>query len=88
MEKSIHESAIWIPRCGVNNETCGFVDDNEILVFMENIEGDILRNNRGGLGFWKVDRDAVPIVDRGFGLCLGSINDNVPLLEENLYTGA
>ena len=88
VEKGIHESAVGIPRRGVNHEACGFVDDDEILIFVEDIEGNVLRNNLGGLGLWKADRDVVTRVDGGFGLCLSSVDHNVPLLEESLDAGA
>lgn len=88
VKKSIHESAVGIPRRGVNHQTCWFVNDDEILILVEDIEGNILRNDLGGLRLWKADCDLVTRVDGSFRLCFRSVDHNVPLLEESLDAGA
>jgi hypothetical protein len=51
-QKRIDQSAIGRPRRRMDNHACGFVHDNDIIIFIDNLNWDILCDslNLGGLG--------------------------------------
>lgn len=51
VEEGVDEGAIRIAGGGVDDDAVGFVDDEEIIVFEEDIEGDVLGDVLGeGIG--------------------------------------
>ena len=54
---------------------------------MEDLEGNVLRNDFWGFRLWKGYGYGVASVDLSLRSSLGTIDQNVPLLEESLYAG-
>jgi hypothetical protein len=44
---------------GGGEQACGFVDDEEVVVFVEDVEGGVLDGGSGGTGMEVGDRDGV-----------------------------
>lgn len=53
VEEGIDESAVWISWGRVNDHSVLFVDDNEVFIFVEHLERDILRGCFERDGFWQ-----------------------------------
>ena len=45
VQKGVHKSSVRISRCGMNHESGWLVNDNQVLVLMEDLEGNVLRND-------------------------------------------
>ncbi len=52
--------------CGMDDETGGFIDDNEFLVFVEDIEGNGLGAQIQGFGGRNFHLDAIARLDVSF----------------------
>lgn len=88
VEEGVDEGAVWIPRGGVHDHAVGFVDDDDVGVLEEDVEGDVL----GGGDVW----DGLGNYDRysssGFYAVAGfgglAVDEDVLLTDEDLDTGA
>lgn len=59
IDECIDERSIGRPRGGVSDEAGGFIDDDEVAIFVENIEGDILGLGGSVLWRWQGEDDLV-----------------------------
>ena len=56
VEESVDQRPIEIARSRVDNKASWFVDNEQMIIFEDNIEGDVLRCGRSGCGFGDPDR--------------------------------
>lgn len=73
MEEGINEGAIGISGCWMDHHAVGFVDHDDIGVFINDREWEILRDHIKGLGLWDFNRDLVACLECYFGFHLRSI---------------
>lgn len=66
MQQCVDQSAGRIAGAGVDDEAAGFVDDDQVFVFVENVEGDIFRGGQLGsrAGGAELKRDDFPAVQQ------------------------
>ena len=84
MEQGVHQSAVWISRCRVNDHPMFFMEDNEVLVLVNDIERDLLRGCDVRNGLRNDDGNAVSGMDGVSGLCRILVEKNVLFANENL----
>ena len=51
MEEGVDQGAVGIPGCWMDYDSVFFVENEEVLVFEENFQGDVLGGGLGGDGF-------------------------------------
>jgi hypothetical protein len=94
VEESVDEGAVVAgvvgdAGAGVDHHACGLVDDGEVLVFVEDLEGDVLGE---GVEGWRVrgtfDFDGLAAVELLFGLGGRAGDADLAVLDEELDTGA
>ena len=59
MEQGVDESAVRVSGCGMNDHARGFVEHDEIVVFKQDIEWDVLRGGIERHGFGNRDGDQI-----------------------------
>ena len=85
MQKSIHESAVVIADGGMHDHAVLFIDDDDVLIFKQHLQGDCLRRGFCGDGLRNGDADAVTEFHRIAGLRGLVIAKNEMLTDEFLY---
>ena len=74
---------------GVNHHAGGLVDDGEVLVFVEDVEGDVLGDGVKGCGLGGAfDLDGFATVEFLFGLGRVAVDADLAGFDEELDTGA
>lgn len=84
VEEGVDEGAIWISGGRVDDEADRLVDDDVLVVFVDDIKGDVLREDLGALGLWNADRDEIPFGDRLLGPGGGVVEEDVLRFEKRL----
>ena len=64
-----------MPRGGMHHETPGLVDDDDVVVFIGDIERDIFARGLGGNGLRHVDCDRIAAFDMISGVADGGVLD-------------
>lgn len=88
MEKGVDEGAIGIACGGVNHHAVRFVEDDEVFVFVQDVERDVLRNEFEGDGFGDGDADEVTRVEGLFGFGGALVDEDVAFFDEGLQARA
>ena len=84
--KGVHKRTVPITVAGVDNHTCVFVDQQKVFVLVENLDGDILRNERCfSLGIGHHDRDALQRLHFITRLDGFAVNEYVATIGSSLY---
>lgn len=80
VQQGIDQSARPVARCGVHNEARRFVQANEVLVLVDDVEGDFLRLRGGVRGFGRrfLRVHFIARTDGMRGLGRGAIDRNEP----------
>ena len=84
MQKSIHERAIVIADGGMHDHAVLFIDDDDVLIFKQYLQGDCLRRGLSGDGLGNSDADAVTEFHGIARLCRLVIAKNEMLTNEFL----
>jgi hypothetical protein len=87
MPKSIDECAAEVARTGVDNKSARFVDDNDVLVFKQDRNGNIFGKNFSRFRFGSIDRNDVSFGESMSRFHLRSINEDSPILDPLLQGG-
>jgi hypothetical protein len=73
----------------VNHHACGFVDDGEVFVFVENVEGDVLGDGVERFGLrGAYDLDGFAAVEFLLGLGWVAVDADLTSFDEELDAGA
>ena len=88
VEEGVDESAIGIAGGRVHDHADRFVDDEEVVVFVDDVEGQILRDEFGRFGLRQIHADPVTHGDHRLGPGGLSVEEDVAGLEEGLDAGA
>ncbi len=88
VEEGVDEGARAVSGSGVDDEPGGFVDDDDVFVFMEDIEWDIFWLGVVWLGLWDFNGDDVALIDGGFGFGDLAVDEDVTRFEQGLDAGA
>ena len=87
MEERVYESAIGIAGGGMHDQTRRLVDDEKVVVLVENLERDLLRDHGGLSWSGQIDRNEVPLRNGGLGPRGRVIEKDVTRLQERLDAG-
>ena len=83
-EESVDEGAVGVTGGGVDDEADGFVDDEEFVVLVDDVEGDVLGEDFGGVRFGDFDGDDVAGGNVVFGFGGEVVEEDVPGLQKGL----
>jgi len=86
MEEGVDQGPVRIPGRGMHDEAGRLVGDDEVRVFVDDFEGDVLGENFAGFRGRDFDADFVAFGDRRFGADGLSVELDVPGLDEGLNT--
>lgn len=64
VEQGIHQRAIGISGSGVNDNAGFLIQHDEVFIFKEDLEGDVLRGGLGWDSFWQGDFDDIARLHR------------------------
>jgi hypothetical protein len=84
VEQRIDQCAGEMSRSGVHHHVGGFVDHQQVLVFVENGQGNVLGQHLAGNGLRPADLDAVTHPRVVGGLRLGTVHEHGPLGDQLL----
>jgi len=86
--EGVDEGAALVALGGVDDEVGGLVDDEDVLVLEQDVEGDVLGGDGGA--FWEVGRDldAVAAADAVARLGGRGVDSDAPFADEALDEGA
>lgn len=65
MEQGVDEGAVFIASGGMNDEARRFVDDQDVGIFVEDFERDVLGDDLSRDGFWNGEGDGVASFESG-----------------------
>lgn len=88
MEEGVHKRPPVVAGRGVDNEARGFVDDNDVLVFEEDVERDVFGLGAGGNRFGPMDFDDIPSAGGMGRFDDSAVHADVPLLDHALEDAA
>ena len=88
MKEGVDEGAVGIAGGGVDDHAVGFVEDDEVFVFVENVEGKILGNEFEGDGLGDGDADEVAGMEGLLGFGGAVVDEDVAFFDEGLKAGA
>ena len=88
MKKRVDEGAGGISSARVDDDSAVLVDDEKIVVFVENIDGDIFGLDRSGFRFREGHLDGVAWREKLLGLGSTPVEENVIVPDEDLEAGA
>lgn len=88
VEESIDHGAVFIAVRGVDDHPAGFIEHSEVGVFVEDIQGDVLRLSIGRFVGRNGAADGVTGVEVGAGFRGTSVNGDVTVFDESLDAGA
>lgn len=83
-EEGVDEGAIGVAGGGVDDHAVGFVDDDDVVIFVEDFEGDVLLWGIEGDGFGEGDGDAVAGFEGVAGFCGVAVEEDVLVADEGL----
>lgn len=88
MQERVNERVLEVACCRVDNHAGRFVDDDEVVVFVEDFEGDCFRLGFEGTRGGNLDGDAVAGTDfvAGFGWLV--VDERMVVFDELLEKGA
>ena len=72
VHQGINQCAVRRTRCRVDNHARGFVNHNQVIIFIDHIQRNILWQDVAFFGLWHVDFDICTLKN----LSLGVKNDN------------
>ncbi len=84
VEQGVSEGAAGVARGGVGDHACRFVDSNDVLILIEDIQGNGLGNQVKLRGELEADLDLIAWVWHGPFFARLSIDQNAPCLDEML----
>ena len=84
MKECVDESPIGIAGRRVDHESNRFVDHSDMIIFVENVQGDVLGEDFGGAGFGKFHRNMVARRHRGPCPRRFTIEEDMATLEKGL----
>ena len=84
MKEGIDEGAVGVAGGGVDDHAVGFIENDEVLVFVEDVEGDVLRDEFEGDGFGDGDADEVAGIEGLFGFGGAVVDEDVTVFDEGL----
>lgn len=84
MEESIDEGAIGIACCGVDDHAVCFIKHDEVVILVQDVERDILRDELESDGLGNDDGDEVAGIQRLLGLGRAVVDKDVPFLDKRL----
>jgi hypothetical protein len=87
MQQSIDECAAEVARTGMNNKSARFVDDNDVLVFEQDRNGNIFGKNFSRFRFGSIDGNYVSFGESMSRFHSHSINENSPIFDPLLQSG-
>jgi hypothetical protein len=87
VEKRVDQCSTRVPGRGMHDQTRRLVDDQEIAILVQNVEGEVLwfRDGRSGRG--NVDRDLLPASDPLCRAPRSAVHQDLALGEERLDSG-
>ncbi len=83
-KERVHEGSAGVPRRGVNHHAGGFIDDQQVGIFIQYTEGKILRHHIEGNGRRDDDGHRFPALQAGRRTHDLSRQPDVPLLDQPL----
>ncbi len=87
VEQGVDEGAAVVAGGGVDDHACGFVDDDQRFVFVEDVEVDRFGFNEQGLGFGEGQLDLVAVLeDQFFGGAGFAIAEELAIGDELLQS--
>lgn len=87
VEEGIDEGAVWGAGGGMDHESASLVDHQEVIIFEDDLERDVLGQDFGGLGFGEIDGDEISFTHRGPRARRGSVEKDMTRLDEGLDPG-
>ena len=88
MKEGIDEGAVGVAGSRMNDQSDRFIDDHEVFVLVEDVEGNVLRDEVRRLGVGKLDRDGVTGYYGRSRSRLAPIQEDMAILEQSLDPGA
>lgn len=88
MKEGVDEGAVGVTRGGVDDEAGGLVDDEDVRVLVEDVEGDVLGGDLDGDSLRDGKEDGVARLEDGAGFGGLAIKRGVAGLDEVLEAGA
>lgn len=88
VQEGVDKGSVGITCGGMDDEAHWFVDDDQILVLMQDVERNVLGSEACWLRLGKGYRDGITGGDWYFRPCLFSVEEDVSILEEGLDTRA
>ena len=88
MKEGVDEGAVGVACGGMDNHAMSFVEDDEVFVFVKDIERDILWNEFEGDGLGDGDTNNVTWVEGLLRLGGAVVDENMAFLDEGLQTRA
>ncbi len=88
VEESVDEGAVGVSGAGVDDHAVGFVEDDDVFVFVEDVEGDVLGCVFEGDGFGDDDGDFVAGFDGVAWFGGVAVEGDELLADERLDAGA
>lgn len=84
VQEGVDEGSIGIACGGVNDKPGLFVDDNDVIVVMDNVEGDVLGPRPVVIRRWPVDSDFFAFPDCMDPFRRGAVDEDLAVLDELL----
>ena len=88
MEKGVYQGSGAVARAGVYDEAGGFVQDDDMAVFVQDRQRDRFRRAIDGLWRWGFSPDNVTAFDHVSGLLRQTIDCDVPCPNQSAGVGA
>lgn len=87
MEESVDEGSGVAAGAKVDDEAGGLVDGNDVIVLIEDVEGDVLGEGAEGLQFGRLDRDNIAGAEFRGGFRRGVVDEDAVLFDPRSEAG-
>ncbi len=84
MEEGIDEGAVWVPGCGVDDQSGRFIEHEDVFVLKEDLQRDVLGNDGDGRDLWNGDGKGISCAHGGAGFGGAAIERDVSVPEKVL----
>ena len=86
VHNGVDQGSRIVPGSGVHHHFLGFIDNQELIVLIENVQGNPLRPKLCQNGVWNGNKDPVFLLQLVAGSAGVSVDQNKPLFDQFLDT--